>query len=67
MAYTMLEQEKFDTFSFKSGIADLARIEALYQFGGFYFNFKYESLRHLEPFRKYEILFIDCNPTNYYR
>ena len=67
MAHTMLEHEKFDAVSFKSGIAYLARIEALYQFGGFYFNFKYESLRHLEPFRKYEILFIDCNPTNYYR
>ena len=47
MIYAMVEHEKFDTVSYKSGIADLARIEVLYQYGGFYFDFKDESLKHL--------------------
>ena len=67
MVYTALEHEKFDTVSYKSGIADMARVESLYQFGGFYFDFKYESLRPLDPFRKYEIVFNDCDSGNFYR
>ena len=59
LLYTALEYEKFDNISYKAAIADFARIEVLYQFGGFYFDFKFEALRPLDPFRKYEILFND--------
>ena len=66
MIYAMVEQEKFEKFSYKAGISDLARVEAVYQNGGFYFDFKDESLRHLEPFRKYKILLNDCDLYNSY-
>ena len=67
LLYTALEHEKFDSVSYKSAIADFARVEALYQFGGFYFDFKYEALRPLDPFRKYEILFNDGDQNNQYQ
>ena len=62
----MLEQEKFETISYKAGVSDLARVELLYQIGGFYFDFKDESLRHLEPFRKYKILWTDLDWASSY-
>ena len=66
MIYTALEHEKFDNVSYKSAIADLAKVEVLYQFGGFYFDFNYESLRPLDPFRKYELVFNGMDFTNFY-
>ena len=53
LLYTAVEHEKYDSVSYKAAIGDFARIEVLYQFGGFYFDFKVESLRPLDPFRKY--------------
>lgn len=67
MMYTAVEHEKFDIISYKAAISDLARIEACYHYGGFYFDFKSEALRPLDPFRKYEILFNDGDQTNQYR
>ena len=62
-----LEYEKFDDIVSKTAFADFARVEVLYQQGGFYFDFKFEALRPLDPFRKYEILFNECDYTHKYK
>ena len=66
LLYTAVEHEKYDSVSYKAAIGDFARIEVLYQFGGFYFDFKVEALRPFDPFRKYEILFNGPDSVNGY-
>ena len=48
-------------------IVDLARVEIMYNVGGFYFDLKFEALKPLDPFRKYEILFNDYDQTSRYK
>lgn len=39
--------------------ADLLRYELVLRFGGFYIDFKFEALKPLNNFLKYEVMFID--------
>lgn len=41
--------------------ADLLRLELLVSYGGIYIDFKYEGLKPLDNFLKYEVLFTDCD------
>lgn len=67
LIYAGIEYEKYDNIVSKTAFADFARVEVLYQYGGFYFDFKFEALRPLDPFRKYEVLFNDCDNTHNYQ
>lgn len=39
--------------------ADLLRYELLVQFGGLYIDFKFEGLKPLNNFLRYDVLFVD--------
>ena len=67
LLYTAFEYEKYNEYSYKVAIVDLARVELMYNVGGFYFDLKFEALRPLDPFRKYEIIFNDYDQGNNYR
>ena len=67
LLYTAFEYQKFSDFAYNVAIVDVARVELMYNFGGFYFDLKFEALRPLDPFRKYEILFNDYDQSSQYR
>ena len=67
LLYTAFEYEKYNDYSYKVAIVDVARVELMYNVGGFYFDLKYQAIRPLDPFLKYEILFNDYDQTNQYK
>jgi mannosyltransferase OCH1-like enzyme len=55
--YSQFETSKyFDSCRSRAAIADLVRLEVLYQFGGFYIDWDCEPIRPLDPLRHYELI-----------
>ena len=63
---TALEYEKHNEYPYKVAIVDIARVELIHNFGGFYFDLKFEAIKPLDPFRKYELIFSDTDQWNNY-
>ena len=55
--YTQFETSKyFDSCKSHAAIADLVRLEVLYNYGGFYIDWDCEPVKALDPLRDYEVI-----------
>lgn len=64
MAWRAIERTKDNEKSLFAMASDLLRYETVLKYGGIYFDFKHENKKSFNEWRKYEILFTDCEVTD---
>lgn len=57
----VMESTKYASINMAAMAVDLFRYEILYNYGGIYIDFKFEGLKPMDEFLKYELFFIDCD------